>query len=120
LILPKNHIAILLMGIFTFPIIFQPVHILWHHYHGYQGIRHSFSDESSENNIVIYSETHSHQEVFCPVCEFKFSINSIPKVFVFKSIVPVILLLYKVFITKEYYRQVFTNKSPRAPPLQSC
>lgn len=68
-----------LLVIFLFPIIFQPVHMLWHRTHGadsvcqVDGHCHSCADAHS-HGVRLTPEKHH-----CLICSFEFSINEMPE-----------------------------------------
>jgi len=112
----KKYIAFLLFGIFFFPIVFQSVHIVWHHAHGYK-CNHNHHHIIVEVNLHQDVEKISETEQICPICEFHFSINNVPKTSFFNSVIPVFAYLFNVTADNINYTQIYTFKSPRAPPF---
>jgi len=114
----RKHIAFLLFGIFLFPIIFQTIHIVEHHSHAHK------SDHNHSLKTVTNSYSHSEgenlfqKEKICPICEYQFSINDLPSITLFNAAAPVLLLsAYNAVATEQHYRHVFSEKTPRAPPV---
>ncbi|PKQ61892.1 hypothetical protein BZG01_18340 [Labilibaculum manganireducens] len=113
----RKHIAFILFVIFFFPITFQSVHIVWHHAHGYKCEHHLCHAESSDKNSHTSTENLSEKENACPICEYQFSINNLPELSVIKSEIPVLAYSYNQVAAVQQYVQVFSNKTPRAPPI---
>jgi len=107
----------MLFGIFFFPILFQSIHIVWHHSHDYkcehQLCHTESSDKDSNNNSVNISQ---HEKI-CPICEYQFSINDLPRVLFSKAIVPLYICTLFEINKQQQNKQIFTDKSPRAPPI---
>lgn len=104
---------------FTFPIVFQSLHIVWHHsneeadsyintecqsYH-YQGFQEESVDTSSES-------------IHCLVCAYKFPKNNIQHVSVFYVVIPLVGKLFRETLVIQPVEQIIALKSPRAPPHQ--
>jgi hypothetical protein len=113
----NKHIAIVLLGIFTYPIFFQSIHIVWHHSHG---LNNSFVDrkysenEKSFDNVIAHL---SNTEVCCPFCEYKFSINNLSKSSLFECNIFKIDNNYIDIVINQFRPCIQSKKSPRAPPL---
>lgn len=112
----KKYIAILLLGIFISPITFQSFHIVWHHSHGSHGDHELCHIKVSAKPLCSVIKTVSQKDKHCLICEYQFPINDLPKVSIFRSITPVIKSSLNEFGIQLYFQQVFSNKSPRAPP----
>lgn len=112
-----KHIAILLFGIFISPIIFQPVHILWHHSHSFNECNHVCTTKSDSHGLDNESKNGIKKYEHCPICEYKFSINNLPIVSVFETIVPKIDANFDETEIAQLYLHSFSVKSPRAPPF---
>ena len=113
----QKHIAVLLYVIFIFPIAYQPFHIVWHHSHdshAHHDCCHADEEkEISSIGINVSSDGNKH----CPVCEYHFPINDLPKVSLFRSVgLSIERYLCEIEIRLPL-KQVVSNKSPRAPPL---
>jgi len=113
----KKHIAVILLGIFIFPITFQSIHIVWHH-------SHCISHNATCHNVVDchdYTGTafiHSNSTNHCPICEYQLSINTLPDIPFFEAVIPIICRVFKVLSVTKPHQEVFVLKSPRAPPAQ--
>ena len=108
----------MLFGIFFFPITFQQVHIVWHHAHGYKGGHRDFSVELHDKGANKNTENISKKEKLCPIGEYQFSINDLPKLSFFSSKIPAIACIYNDIAALQQYKEVFSAKPPRAPPLR--
>lgn len=113
----RKHIALLLFGIFFFPILFQSFHIVWHHSHGYK-CEHNLCSQTITNTCFHSNDKNvSEKEKTCPICEYQFSINDLPKISFFNAVIPVFACTYNEVATQQQYKQVFSDKTPRAPPV---
>lgn len=116
----KKHIALWLIGIFSFPIVFQPVHVVWHHLHGYRHTPQQCSLCSitrPDYAACAFDEEDDYGEGVCPICAYQFSINQLPEVTAFDPVVPEIFCGQNTAIASQYFRQDRTTKTPRAPPV---
>lgn len=113
----RKHITLILLGIFFFPILFQSVHIVWHHSHSYEYEHDICHKKTSKTNSYSKNGTLSETEETCLICEYKFSINDSPEFFFFHSIIPSIACIYKQIDKQQPYTPFFSDKSPRAPPI---
>lgn len=114
----KKHIAVIILGIFIFPITFQSIHIVWHHSHriSYNVPCHNTVDcPGSTETAILHSSSISH----CPICEYQASINALPDISFFEAVIPTICSIFKVLSVTKTHQEVFALKSPRAPPIQS-
>jgi hypothetical protein len=112
----KQHIATVLAGILIFPVIFQSVHVIWHHSHDHPvTVEHACCSDtragSCENVTEILSNT-GH----CPVCEYQFTVNMPHNVTVHEAIIPSRAGTYRDLTTFTAQLQPVSLKSPRAPP----
>jgi hypothetical protein len=95
----RLYTALYLLGIFVYPIIFQPWHIIQHHGHiiqqhdhdhGCSGHSHE-ADKSYEHahhhdpkypdaSVLhfVNIKTHDHSHDPCYICDFKFPVNNLP------------------------------------------
>jgi hypothetical protein len=119
-----------LLGIFVFPIIFQPWHIIQHHGHEhgssvyihetaqYHGHAHHHDTDCSHASVLsfesIKTQDHSHDP--CYICDYKFPVKDLPTPiqpgFIshqFKEL-PSGNLVYPDLL------RVFSLTNPRAPP----
>ena len=113
----RKYIAFLLFGIFFFSITFQSIHIVWHHSHGYKCEHHLCHSELSDKDSQRKSESISEEEKNCPICEYQFSINDLPKTSFFGSVTPVFTKINNELAAHQQYNKVFLEKTPRAPPV---
>lgn len=113
----RKHIAFLLFGIFFFFILFQSVHIVWHHSHGYKCEHNQCFQTITNTDIHLYGENVSEKEKTCPICEYQLSINDLPKISFFNAVIPVFDCTYIEVVIQQQYKQVFSDKTPRAPPV---
>lgn len=113
----RKHIALLLFGIFFFPILFQLFHIVWHHSHGYKCEHTLCSQTITNTDFYSTGDNISENEKTCPICEYQFSINDLPKISFFNAVIPVFACTYNEVATQQQYKQVFSDKTPRAPPV---
>lgn len=113
----KQHIAVLLFGIFFLPILFQYTHIIWHHFHCCKCKHNHCYQLLSEKDFNLNCETLSIKEKTCLICDYQFSISDLPGIFFFRSVVPIIACNYNEIVTEQQYKHVILNKSPRASPV---
>jgi hypothetical protein len=59
----------------------------------------------------------SQKQKTCPICEYHFSINDLTKIYFFKTVIPAIACNYFEIAKQRQYKQVFSDKAPRAPPV---
>ncbi|NPD84094.1 hypothetical protein HNS38_04950 [Lentimicrobium sp. L6] len=111
----RLHIASILFWIFLFPIIFQSIHIVWHHDH----------EHHCEHELAISGKgIHQNHQAFCEkedscdICEYQLTINDLPRTSLFPSFIPTISFKTKEIAPKLPLKIRFSNKSPRAPPFQ--
>ncbi len=112
----KRHIVIILLGLFVFPIVFQSLHIVWHHSHDYKCNHILCHIQQTGQNIQAEINTASQKDNHCPICEYQFSINDLPKIFLFSTNTLLIDSFLKKLELQFYFQQLITIKSPRAPP----
>jgi hypothetical protein len=113
----KKHIAYLLFGIFFFPILFQSVHIVWHKSKANKNEHHCCHSEACDKDSSEKTENISQKEDVCQICEFHFSLNDLPTISIFSSVIPAFTCSLNVETSRQYYRQDLIKKSPRAPPI---
>lgn len=113
----KKYGILFLIGFFLFPIIYQSVHIVLHHAHSNQQEHHDCHKINSTNFHI--SEIHKTHETddSCPVCKYEFSFNELNYIPVFENKTPEQLTRYNELTVLHHYKGIFSNKSPRAPPL---
>jgi hypothetical protein len=113
----KEHIAFLLFGIFFFPFLFQSLHILWHHSHVNKSEHNQYFQTITKTDFHSNGENVSEKKYKCPICAYKFSINDLPKIYFYYSIISVIACIYIELVQQYKYMQVFLVKTTRAPPV---
>lgn len=113
----NKYIAIVLLGIFAFPIFFHSLHVAWHHSKGINCYctenKCSTSNEFSDNVIVKTSNS----EEYCPICEYKFSVNNLPDISLFGNNVFKVDSYYKAIVINQFKPCIHSKKAPRAPPF---
>lgn len=114
----KKHIAVLLFGIFIFPLAFQPLHVLMHHTqvaHDCHSCCETKLDKKESVKLAII-ETASAEEEACAICDYHFPLNIIAKNVICHNIKVVVEC--KLFrLNKQLpFLQVISVKSPRGPP----
>ncbi|MCU4176155.1 hypothetical protein [Carboxylicivirga sp. N1Y90] len=114
----KKYIAIVLFGIFVFPIVFQPVHVVLHHaqdLHDCHTCCHSTfdKDESANSDEIVPA---SAQEEACPICDYHFPLNLIAKAFIYQSNKMVDEKIVIGLNIRLPFLQLLSVKTPRAPP----
>lgn len=113
----RIHIAFLLFGIFFFPILFQSIHIACHQYNNYKSEHHFCHDKVHDKVTNAKGEKELEKENTCLLCEYQFSINDLPDVFFFSSVIPAFSCVSNEIAENHQYKQVYTVKTPRAPPV---
>ncbi len=117
LIKQRKHIALLLFGIFFFPILFQSFHIVWHYLHDHKREHSHCSQAITNTDFHSNNKTVSEKEKVCPICEYQFSINNLPKISFPNPAIPEIARNYIEITYQQHYKQIFSDKTPRAPPV---
>lgn len=112
-----RHIAWVLWVVFAFPVTYQPLHIVWHHGHGESAVccheAHVCHIGYRENQS---GERLAEKEDQCPVCDFRFSVNSVPVHTVVESYVPTVKIARNETVVEKFVPCIVLIKSPRAPP----
>ena len=114
----KKHIAILLFGIFLFPLTYQPCHVLKHH-SPKSHCHHTCCHTKVEKRVCYYSHcisSASEKQEACPVCEYHFPINILTKLNLFKPKNPGLEGELLGWTENLAFQQIVSRKSPRAPP----
>jgi len=109
-----ENIAISLLGIFLFPVIFQNLHVILHHHHE---IAFGYDNHEERHSTADYFFVVSHHEQHCPIVDYKFQINNLPGYFIFDLVCPGFVGLVSVCNSEEPHRLIRSARSPRAPPL---
>ncbi len=112
----KNHIAIVLVGIFIFPVVFQPVHVIWHQSPG-SCIEHQCCKvEATESTSLPGMKFESQDDEHCPICEYQFPVKDLPEAFLFRPFTPLIHCSLEALVIDLAFPQPKSTKTPRAPP----
>ncbi len=114
---PNKHTAIILLWIFAFPIFSQSIHIVRHHSHddgSCLSMKTHFENFRLINKHIdsSLSETKRH----CPVCEYKFPVNNLHKISIFKHNIFIKYNNYINIVITQVKLCILSKKSPRAPP----
>lgn len=112
----NKHIAIVLLGIFIFPIFFQSIHIAYHNSHRYgnsSGEEGHFDHFESIKNIKVPL---LDSEEKCLICEYNFSINNIPEICFFEIHILKADMDYMDAVIHQFKPRILSKKSLRAPP----
>lgn len=114
----RKHIAVLLFGIFFFPIVFQSAHIVWHHSRDHEH-KHLIGGKkySSENQSHALTTIISQKDNLCPICEYQFSSNDRSDILILKAKISEINCVFNEIVTLRYKKQDFSKKPARAPPV---
>lgn len=117
MICTKKYIVLFLLGIFLFPILFQSIHIVYHHKHEHGFENQTINKSFSENDVCLTTTDALLHQNECIICDYQFSINDLPDTAVFRTISSKIISLLDEKIINPYYHQNFSKKTPRAPPF---
>jgi hypothetical protein len=109
----RKHIAIILLGMFIFPVVFQQFHIIRHHSHD-QGAGILVINQDSPDCTKVSCQ---RKDCHCPLCEYKFSIINMPDVFFFNAAINIIEGIEAESASSRPLQIPFSSASPRAPPL---
>lgn len=109
----KNHIAVLLLGIFLFPQLFQPLHVIWHH----------VQDEIEAMCVHVCVEQNSGEAInlpdeHCSLCEFQAFPNNLPTTLFFRIMTRWVSHPFPEFKTSPVLQLDFSERTLRAPPAQ--
>jgi len=113
----SKHIAIVLLGIFIIPIIFQSIHIVLHlaHVHGNADLVELYSTKGFDvNKSVCNSKKGS--EIHCLICEYKFPVSNAPENCLFECKIFKIENDFIDHLNNSFNLVFFSKKSSRAPP----
>ncbi len=113
----NRHIAFLLLGIFFFPIVFQSIHILRHHFHSHEEHVQECFIKTLDTVAQYNADSHNEYDEYCPICDYHFSINDVPEIFCNRLIIPVGAYVYNESIIVTYFNQIWGVLSSRAPPV---
>ena len=114
----RKNIALSLLGIFLFPVVFQNLHVIRHHMHESECCHHIDVSEKKLKNSKELIIRSSENESVCPIVQYKLSINMLPEVLPLDN-------TFLVFVEKAAestiewaFQPFYSAKSPRAPPFQ--
>ena len=112
-----RYIALYLLVIFIYPLVFQPIHVVYHHKddcsHGCYADKTSGICETHQHDTPVFTE----KDEKCPICTYEFSINTIPEHSVFKSYVPLNWNRLEQGQVVQVKQSLLNKKTPRAPPF---
>lgn len=110
----NQHIAAILLGMFMFPLVFQSVHVLWHH-------AQVCVDACCCKHLEVTSESPSGDittlEDDCPICNYLITINGFADPLVHRTSLVVEKRVFVFLATQPPLKQVGGFESPRAPPI---
>ncbi len=113
----RENIAVFLCWIFIFPIVFQSLHIVVHHFnldfHNSETCNHDASQQAFLHQYTIKTQ----RDKLCAICNYQFSVNDLPNILFFRSAVPRIKNIFNVIEVRLPFQILFSQKSPRAPPV---
>jgi hypothetical protein len=112
----KKHITLALLGIFVFPIVFQPFHIIWHHAED-SHCHHECCPSEEKKPVGLIFDVFSANNEYCPICEYHFPVNDLPENFFFASATKTVTSSVYELKIKPAYQQITSTKTPRAPPV---
>lgn len=117
----KKHIAILLFGIFFFPLAYQPYHVFRHHAQKLH-CHHGCCNSNVDKRVCSHGpeiNTESERQEPCPICDYHFPINILPRLIIFQPKTPTTESLLFGLEERIAFQQIVSKKSPRAPPCSS-
>lgn len=122
-----KHITFFLLGLFLFPIVYQPIHSYWHH-----SVKNSQTKQIHCNHSCcspLQTTTHNYskglnrietlngKEEHCPICEYQLSINNLLVISTFEYLVQKLDISYNEIVITQFIPSVASKESPRAPPI---
>ena len=113
----KQHIALVLLVIFTFPIAYQPYHMVMHHSADTECHHHCCHAEPARTSGILL-EPYSAEDENCPICDYHFPVNDLPKLSLFSTVERLLLTSISDSEIEQIRQQIISTKSPRGPPLQ--
>ncbi|MGQ1891379.1 hypothetical protein ACT29H_13145 [Thermophagus sp. OGC60D27] len=108
--------ALLLLGIFLFPIAFHGVHVIRHHMHDHHEHAHWISRHNTNDFPQTQELTEIHKDPTCLICNFQFFTNTLPKTAAWVSVIPTIEARFIESETEPPYCELISTTTPRAPP----
>lgn len=115
----KSYIVLVILGLFVFPVVFQSLHNIWHHSHCCQDEHLFCSDATIYRDFQKDRLSLPEKNNYCPICEYKFPINSLPDFLIIEIIIQIFIGNFTETIQKQPHQKLFTLKVPRAPPFHN-
>jgi hypothetical protein len=129
----RLYTALYLLGIFAFPIIIQPWHIIQHHGHdyecsvfikeidkSYEHAHHHESDCCHASELPLVSiKKHDHSHDPCYICDYKFPVKDVPVSWEPGFTIYHFTELQSVDIVISDLQPFYSLTNPRAPPRSS-
>jgi len=115
----RLYIALILLGIFLFPVLFQSVHSTGHKKKCCSGYENFCESVLPHKDLHTNSLAEQSKEKKCPVCKYQFPVNKLPELSLYSTIAPVITGTICEIILSADINDAFSIKSPRAPPAIS-
>ena len=112
----KDYIAIILIGIFIFPIAFQPVHVVLHQSPGSGCENQCCHIEATVSNGQAEMSIETPDDGHCPICEYQFAVKDLPEDFLLRTFTPVMQCSLEELVRDLTHPQPKSIKTPRAPP----
>lgn len=116
------HIAFCLGLIFLFPLIYQPMHVLFHYHEDnhYHCVAHHIYPNLSHGNTGEAQNQEIEKEVYkCLVCGYEFTSFNLSNGFFISYYSDDVIIKNDNYKQKEILSWCGTNKSLRAPPVLS-
>lgn len=121
----KKQIAVLLILVFTLPVLYQPLHILRHHVDpdSYSFHRNHLEEHevltSAQGDEAPVSVSAESDKKHCPICDYKVTFNQIPSEFRFAASFRHCVEIKFCFINEFHEESVYSTVSPRGPPCET-
>jgi hypothetical protein len=113
----RKHIIIVLLGIFIFPLLVQPVHMAWHSLLAHADRKHECILHDLLGNFPIETTTFSEVTHFCLICDFHLCIVDEPTTEYINTIIPVSGFSFNETATQYLLTRLIYFSSPRDPPV---
>ncbi|MEZ4906343.1 MAG: hypothetical protein R2771_01565 [Saprospiraceae bacterium] len=113
----KKYIALLLIGIFIFPVIFQSLHIIFIHNHNAINSNQQVTIyQNPKNKDKQHTLSQYQSENYCLISSYQLSTNHIPKLPFWGNLATDCDNLLNEIIINRIYKLEYSPKSSRAPP----
>lgn len=106
----------MLLGIFVFPIAYQPYHTVRHHSEK-ADCHHECYQLTYEKTEGLVIDANTDGDEPCPICDYHFPVNDLPKPLFYIPATPVVQGAVAEKDIKPAFKQVISIKTPRAPPV---